>query len=154
MTVIPLKQRDLFTKRWRKVEQRAKEVSFHIQLAAMLRWCIRPNVMWRHVPNGERRDPATASKLKAMGVLPGSADLEFHWIEIDREYPHRMRRRLLHLELKAGNRPTSEAQNFFALTVRLLGDDYRTARSIDEAVGILGEAGLIMKGVTVCGRRW
>ena len=45
----------------------------------MLRWCVRPDVIFRHYPAGEHRDPRTAAKLKAMGVLAGSADLEFFY---------------------------------------------------------------------------
>lgn len=32
-----------------------------------------------HVPNGEKRDPITANKLKAMGVVAGIPDLVFHY---------------------------------------------------------------------------
>jgi hypothetical protein len=148
---VALKQKDLFTKRWHAVSVPTKEGAFHIQLVSMLRWCIRPDVIWRHIPNGEHRDPRTAAKLKAMGVLPGSADLEFHWAELD---DGRKTRRLLHLELKTGNHKPSEAQAAFALAVRLLGDDYEVARSVDEAIAILGARGLIRRNVEVCGRRW
>lgn len=148
----PLAQRDLFTRRWRRLVEPQKEVtSLHIPLVDMLRWCVRPDVIWRHVPNGEHRDPRTAAKLKAMGVLPGSADLEFHWCEMDGEMK---RRRLLHLELKVGNRRQSETQTAFELAMRLLGDEYHVARSINEAIRCLGERGLIRGNVEVCGRRW
>jgi hypothetical protein len=119
----------------------------------MCRWCIRPDVIWRHVPNGEHRDNRTGAKLKAMGVLPGSADLEFHWCDWDDERK-RKRRRVLHLELKIGKRSQSEAQAGFALAMKLLGDDYYVARSIDEAIGILGAHGLIRSDVEVYGKRW
>lgn len=150
--MIALKQRDLFTRRWRALQQPQKEATFHIQLVSMLRWCIRPDVIWRHVPNGEHRDPRTAAKLKAMGVLPGSADLEFHWCQLDEL--ERKHRRLLHLELKVGARRRTEAQVAFALAMRLLGDDYEVARSVDQAIAVLGERGLIRRDVEVCGRRW
>jgi hypothetical protein len=158
MTIIrfrsPAKQRDLFTKRWRKIEDHSKEISLHIQLVSMLRHCIRPDVVWRHVPNGEHRDPRTAAKLKAMGVLPGSADLEFHWAEMDVDYPDRKCRRLLHLELKVGNRKQTESQAGFALAMRLLDDKYYVARSIDEAIEILGTHGLLRHDIQICGRYW
>ena len=146
------RQRDLFTRRWRTLVQPQKEAAFHIQLVSMLRWCLRPDVLFRHVPNGEHRDLRTAAKLKAMGVLPGSADLEFHWCELDAL--ERKTRRLLHLELKVGNRQRTDSQIAFALAVRLLGDEYHVARSIDEAIAILGEHGLLRSDVEVCGRRW
>jgi hypothetical protein len=155
MTVVPLKQRDLLTGRWRNVAVgREKEAtSLHIPLVAMLRWCIKPTVIWRHVPNGEHRDKRTAAKVKAMGILPGSADLEFHWCDWDDER-NRKRRRVLHLELKIANRRQNEAQAGFALAMKLLGDDYYVARSVDEAIGILGAHGLIKPDVEVCGKRW
>jgi hypothetical protein len=147
-----VQQRDLFTRRWRKLAEPQKEVtSLHIPLVSMLRWCVRPDVIWRHVPNGEHRDPRTAAKLKAMGILPGSADLEFHWCEADGAGKKRC---VLHLELKVGNRRQSESQAGFELAMRLLGDDYHVVRSIDEAILILGERGLIRADVEVCGRRW
>jgi hypothetical protein len=150
---VPLKQRDLFTRRFRSIVQPQKEAtSLHIPLVSMLRWCIRPDVIFRHIPNGEHRDPKTAAKLKAMGVLPGSADLEFHWLELDAD--KRKCRRVLHLELKADKGRLSDTQATFALAVKLLGDEYHVARSIDEAIAILGERGLIRHDVEVCGKRW
>src|SRR5262245_4511119 len=96
-------QRHLFTNRWRRLEPRQLEASFHIQLVAILRLALRPDVMMRHVPNGEHRDPRTAAKLKAMGTLPGCADLEFHWAAAHG------RRHVLHLELKRPGRKQTEA---------------------------------------------
>lgn len=145
-------QRDLLTRRWRRVvEAPRKEVAFHIQLVSMLRWCIRPDVIWRHVPNGEHRDARTAAKLKAMGVLPGSADLEFHWCEVNALGVKI--RRMLHLELKTNNRQRSDKQVAFALAVRLLGDDYEVARSIDQALEILDQRALLRRDVVIGGRR-
>src|SRR5262245_18107817 len=150
--IVATKQRDLFTRQWRSIIKPQKESALQIVLVAMLRLMLKPTVIWRHVPNGEHRDIRTAAKLKAMGVLPGSADLEFHWCEIDAL--ERKHRRCLHLELKAGGRQRTEQQVAFALAVRLLGDEYQVARSIDQAIGILGELGLIRRDIEVCGRRW
>jgi hypothetical protein len=146
-------QRNLFTKRWRKVTAlpQREDTTLHIPLVTILRLCLRPDVIFRHVPNGEHRHPRVAQKLKAMGVLPGSADLEFHWVEpAERGWT----RRVLHLELKIGKRPMSIAQVEFALAVRLLGDEYHVVRTVDEAIAVLGERGLIRSDVEVCGRRW
>ena len=153
MSTAPLRQRDLFTRRWRKLAEPQKEAAFHIQLVSMLRWCLRPDVLFWHTPNGEMRDVRVAQKLKAMGTLPGISDLQFHWVEIDDTHTTK-RRRVLHLELKIGKRPQNDAQIAFALAMKLLGDEYHVARSIDEAIIILGERGLIRSGVEVCGRRW
>lgn len=147
-----VQQRHLFTRRWRNVVAQQSEASFHIQLVAMLHWCLRPDVIMRHVPNGEHRDPRTAAKLKAMGVLPGCADLEFHWCEVDAL--KRKVRRILHLELKRRGGMPNEAQLGYALAVRVMGDEYHVVRSVDEAITILGERGLIRSDVEVSGRRW
>jgi len=145
MTVIPFKQRDLFGRR--AVVQPSKEVVLHIQLVTMLHWCIRPDVIWRHVPNGEHRDKRTAAKLKAMGVLPGSADLEFFWCD-------KSGFRALFLELKrAGGKLTTE-QAAFGLMMRTLGADFEVAYSIDAAIETVGARGLIRSGLEVCGKRW
>ena len=141
-------QKNLLAGRWRKLVEPQKEATFHIQLVSTLRWCLRPDVIWRHVPNGEHRDPRTAAKLKAMGVLPGSADLEFFYRNAAGTPC------LLFLELKLPGRKCSEAQMGFALAMKLLGAEYEVACSIDEAIGILGKRGLIRSNVEVCGRRW
>src|SRR5262249_44124142 len=152
MTVIPFKQRDLFTGRWRQVARPvAKEIELHIQLVSMLRWCLRPDVIFRHVPNGEHRDPRTAAKLKAMGVLPGSADLEFFWADAATRPPIF---RALFLELKLPGRKPTEQQNGFGLAMRLLGADYCIVYSVDAAINVIGEHGLIRPNVQVCGKRW
>ena len=142
-------QKDLLTGRWRKLVEPQKEAtSLHIPLVAMLRWCLRPDVIWRHYPAGELRDKRTAAKLKAMGVLAGSADLEFFYRNAA-GVPC-----LLFLELKLPGRKCSEAQMGFALAVKLLGAEYEVACTIDEAIGVIGKRGLIRSNVEVCGRRW
>ena len=105
-------------------------------------------MIFRHYPAGEHRDPRTAAKLKAMGVLPGSADLEFFYLNTAGTPC------LLFLELKIPGRKPSEAQDAFALAVKLLGAEYEVACTIDEAIGVIGKRGLIRSNVEVCGRRW
>jgi len=143
-----LQQRDMFTRRWRDVVVPAKEATaLHIPLVRLLRLCIKPEVIWRHVPNGEHRDMRTAAKLKAMGVLPGSADLKFFWCDDDQL-------RVLFLELKLPGRKLSDAQVEFALRVGLTGAKLFVATSIDEAIGVVGAHDLIKRGVEICGKRW
>ena len=140
-----IKQRDLFTRRWRGGNVTPqKEVAMQIQLVSLLRWCLRPDVTMRHVPNGELRDKRTAAKLKAMGVLAGSADLEFFWKE--EIMLHNMRHhvfRALFLELKVpGNQLTSE-QAAFGTAMKLAGAEYFWTVSIDRAIELLKERGLL-----------
>jgi hypothetical protein len=40
-----------------------------------LRLRAKPDVLWLHPPNGERRDSITGAKLKRMGTLAGTSDL-------------------------------------------------------------------------------
>ena len=147
MTTVPL-QKSLFTRRWsQQVHATRKEIDLHVELVAVLRLVLKPTVLWWHTPNGEHRDPKTAAKLKAMGVLPGVPDLQFHWKE-----PYH--RKILHMEMKAGNRPQGNAQIAFELAVKLLGDEYHIVRTVVDALEILGERGLIKEGVEIAGRRW
>ncbi len=52
-----------------------KEFELHKTCAEFLDWTLPPDVVWFHVPNGEKRSKATAGKLKAMGVKPGVPDI-------------------------------------------------------------------------------
>lgn len=147
MTAPAPSQRDLFTRRFRKVVAPQKEVTLHISLVAMLRWCLIPGVIFRHYPAGEHRDIRTAAKLKAMGTLAGSADLEFF-------YRAGSRLNVLFLELKLPGRKCSPVQEAFGLAARLLGAEYEVACTIDEAIGVVGKRGLIRPDVQIAGRRW
>lgn len=66
------------------------ELQAHIAIAQHLRMRARPGVFWFHPANGELRDKATAAKLKAMGVRPGTPDLivlvsgRLHGLELKR----------------------------------------------------------------------
>ena len=158
MVTVPL-QKSLFTRRWsQQVHATRKEIDLHVELVAVLRLVLKPTVLWWHTPNGEHRDPKTAAKLKAMGVLPGVPDLQFHWCEMGGvgEFAGIVGevRKVLHMEMKAGNRPQGNAQIAFELAVKLLGDEYHIVRTVVDALEILGERGLIKEGVEIAGRRW
>ena len=156
MTTVPL-QKSLFTRRWsQQVHATRKEIDLHVELVAVLRLVLKPTVLWWHTPNGEHRDPKTAAKLKAMGVLPGVPDLQFHWQETEAFVGdvQVIQRRVLHMEMKAGSRPQGNAQIAFELAVKLLGDEYHIVRTVVDALEILGERGLIKEGVEIAGRRW
>jgi hypothetical protein len=151
-----VKQRDLFTSRWRNVQAvPQKEVAMQIQLVSLLRWCLKPTVIFRHCPNGELRDIRTAQKLKAMGVLPGSADLEFFWKDYfeDSDGSHTAFRALF-LELKVPGNKLTSVQAEFGLAMQTLGAEYHWVTSVEAAISILGSRGLIRSDVEVCGMRW
>ena len=149
-------QKDMFTGRWHSAPIAApKEHELQIQLVSMLRWCLRPDVIVRHVPNGEARDKRAGAKLKAMGVLAGSADLEFfwkhYWEDCDGSHTNF---RALFLELKRPGGKLTTEQAAFGLAMRTMGADFEVASSIDEAIAAVGMRGLVRSGVEVCGRRW
>ena len=132
MTIVPLKQRDLFTRRWRKLEALdPSELAIQIALVARLRHELRDDVIFYHVPNGEYRDKRSAAKLKAMGVLPGGADLVFH-----------SRQPTLFLELKKPHSVLSPAQWQFKRRVEALGCKYAVAHSVSYAITVIHRHGL------------
>jgi hypothetical protein len=135
----PLQQKDMFTKRWRRVQALdPKESQIQISLIAELKIRIRPGVMYFHVPNGEERNKSIAAKLKAMGTLPGVADLIFIWCD-------HARIKILFLELKRRNKPLSPEQYAFCLKIREAGALYDMADSVAGAIEILQHHGLLRR---------
>jgi hypothetical protein len=132
-----LQQKDLFSKRWRKVRPPdPSELQIHISLVAQLKHRCRAGVIFFHVPNGEQRDKRTAAKLKAMGVLPGVADLIFLWAR-------GLVPCVLFLELKARGRGLTDEQKWFRDNVVTLRCYFECADNIDDALKILAKYGLL-----------
>ena len=68
-------QKDLLTKRWRKVKPPdLTELQLHIACVNYYQRMKVGHSVGEHSPNGEIRDKRTGAKLKAMGTLPGAAD--------------------------------------------------------------------------------
>jgi hypothetical protein len=141
-------QKDLLTGRWRTtIRPRREDRALHIPLVSILRWALRPGVVMRHVPNGEGRDPKVGAKLKAMGVLPGSADLEFFWDSA--RTPVQPCLTVLFMELKIGDTQPSDAQQIFRQRMVEIGAGYSLVRSVDEALTILQSLGLLRDNVKI-----
>jgi hypothetical protein len=85
-----------------------------------------------HVPNGERRDRATAGRLKAMGTTPGVPDLLI-WADGGRCFG---------IELKAGAGKLSPAQTVWHATVSGLGHRVYVCRSVDDVERVLRTEGV------------
>lgn len=121
----------------------AKELSLHMSVAALLRRGWPANLIWFHCPNGERRDKATAGKLKGMGVLPGVPDFVFVMPNGQAAF----------LELKARAGETSPAQDDFCDRAKACGCAYAVARSMEDVETILtrwlGAYGLKLRCVMV-----
>jgi len=102
------------------------EEALHRQVAAVLSAYAAPGVVWWHTPNGERRDPVTASKLSAMGVRPGVPDIVII-----------VRGRTYGLELKSGEGRVSRAQEDFIAAAEGAGMHIEVARSFGSACRFL-----------------
>jgi hypothetical protein len=138
MTAARAQQKDLFTKRWRQARARTpSELQIQIALISRLGYMALPDCIYFHVPNGELRDKRAGAKLKAMGALPGVADLVFIFPDATGGP------QVLFLELKAKGRKATLAQGDFARRVKRLGCSVEIADSIDRAVEILGNYGIL-----------
>lgn len=136
-------QKDMFTKRWRQArELDPKESQIQIALIEHLKYRARPSVLYFHIPNGELRDKRAAAKLKAMGTLPGVADLVFMWpIPAIRSWQIQV----LFLELKARSRKPAPEQLLFAERAYKAGAIYEFADNIDQALQILSRHDLLAR---------
>jgi hypothetical protein len=115
------------------VRLEASESTIHEAVVGHLRIRGRRGVPWFHVPNGELRDPATAAKLKRMGVRPGVPDLllliggRLHGLELKRE--------------RGGTVSPEQIAVHAELTAA--GAIVATARGVDEALGLLEQWGAL-----------
>jgi len=98
----------------------------------------RPDIEWHHVPNGEERHPATARKLKDMGVQSGVGDI---MLLIDS--------RSHALELKTEIGTQSGAQSEWQERHERAGGIYHIAFGLDQALGILQGINAFRPGVTI-----
>jgi hypothetical protein len=149
MTAVPLKQKDLFTKRWSSVRVRDPlEDQIQTSLVAHLHLRCRPGVIWFHVPNGGYRYKTTGAWLKAMGVRAGVADLIFIWKpgveqrwEQPEQPPHMVH--VLCLELKVRGKKQRPEQEQFQTECGVVGAIYEMADNIDDALAIVKKYGII-----------
>lgn len=111
----------------RKKRANPSEISLHMSVAAYLRRAWPADLLWFHVPNGEKRDKAAAGKLKGMGVRAGVPDFVFIMPNAQAAF----------LELKAQGGELSTAQIDFRNQALAVGCGYATARSMEEAEAIL-----------------
>lgn len=112
---------------------RQAEFRLHCFVSDLLEFGCRDDVVYYHVPNGERRSIATARRLKRMSVLPGVADFEFH----PQHQP------TCFLELKSPTGRLSPAQVSFRDRITVAGRRYAVARTGQEAISILSSWGIL-----------
>lgn len=108
----------------------------HAEQCAVIAWAkdnehLHPALRWLHaIPNGGKRHPATARKLKAEGVKPGVADLFL---------PHAAQGyHGLYIEMKRerGSRHDEE-QKAFESYCKQSGYAYRLCKGAGDAIGVL-----------------
>jgi len=114
------------------------EDALQCQIVAVLREYARPDVLWWHTPNGEKRDKSIAAKLWRMGVRPGVADFAF---VIDGKTHF--------LEIKEGKGRMSDAQAVFMQDAERAGATYRCASGLAEAIAAINEIGACRVRLTV-----
>ena len=112
--------------------RRFPEARLHATLVMHLRLRAKPDVLWLHVPNGERRDKVSGAKLKRMGVLAGASDLLL-W---HRGYSFA-------LELKSDGGRLSDAQLEFLARFNDAGGHSAVAENIDRALACMEAWGLL-----------
>jgi|SRR5262245_12783494 len=108
------------------------EAAIQRAIVDYLRLCAKPNVLFVHPANGERRDVITGAKLKRMGVLAGASDLLL-WHD----------GRAFALELKAPGGRLSESQRKFLECFDRAGGYSAVAEGVDRAIAILTAWGLL-----------
>lgn len=102
-------------------------------LVEQLHYCARSPVVYFAVPNGGFRHRGVANILKATGTTPGIPDLIFA-LEAGRTF---------WLEMKAHKGVLSDAQKGIRYKLEQLGHAWAMARSVDEALAILGKVGVL-----------
>jgi hypothetical protein len=124
--------------------RRSPEAAIQRAVIEHLRLRAKPDVLWLHVPNGERRDKITGAKLKRMGVLAGASDL---LLFRSGACPHCNSARLegFALELKAPRGRPSEAQLNFMARFAAAGGHTCFASDVDRALAAL-ESWQLLRG--------
>jgi hypothetical protein len=130
-------QRDLFTKRVRRAPP-APEFHLHCMIADVLtRWAT-PGWVWTHIASGEYRTPATAARLKRLGVRPGWPDLI---LISPAGTPH-------FLELKRRGGRLSDAQRHFENWCKASGVAFACCDKFDDAIAMLKTWGAVIVSIS------
>lgn len=114
-----------------------REFRFQCALARKLPLLVQPGVYWNALPYGEDRRDATASRLAAMGVKAGPADLFF----LKNGQPFM-------LELKVYPNTQSDIQARFQADWEAAGGVYCLAYTMEEALSFLEAWRLIKPDVS------
>lgn len=109
------------------------EHQIQAQLVQALGHLMRPELVRMAIPNGGLRNPSVGAMLKREGLLPGSPDLAFAIEDAG----------IYWLELKKPKGVLSDAQIGIHHKLRALGHTVDVAFSVDEALTLLGQQGVL-----------
>ena len=85
-----------------------------------------PHIISFHVPNGGKRGPREAARLKRQGVLAGVSDILLYWQDS-----------FAAIELKYGENDMSKPQAYFADKLQKFGGKFAVCRSVEEVQTIM-----------------
>ena len=105
----------------------ATEDNLHFTIAALLRRYSSPGWLPQHIPLGEKRDPITGARLKAMGTMPG-------WFDFQLLSPHRL---TYFLELKRQGHKLNANQKVFADYLDRYGYPFAVTDNYDDTIAVL-----------------
>jgi hypothetical protein len=108
------------------------ERALQCALVEHLQWRAPTDLWWAHYPSGGRRSRITGAILKSMGARAGVPDLLIV-----------SQGRLFAMELKSDRGKLSPVQRETHVAMRKAGAVIGTAGTIDEALDLLGEWGLL-----------
>jgi hypothetical protein len=118
-----------------KVQPGGSEHHLQAAVAEFLSFALPPHeAVFCSIPNGGKRNKATAGKLKAEGLQPGAPDLLILW-----------KGRAIGLELKTRGGRLSPQQMAFSMRWTNAGGVYAVARSLEEVADLLGAAGVPLR---------
>lgn len=117
----------------------APEFNLHVMIADVLRrWC-EPSWTWTHIPAGEWRHPATAGRLKRMGVQRGWPDFILSHIDGP----------VCFLELKRRGEHPSDEQKALAFRLMHAGHGYLVTHEFKDALDALRAWGVVRASIGV-----
>lgn len=90
-----------------------------------------PHTLAFHVPNGGKRQPREAARLKLQGVVPGVSDILIFW-----------RGGMGALELKHGKNKPSPHQDYFGDRWQHAGGLYAVCWNLDQVIALLNSWGV------------
>lgn len=138
-----MSQLTLFEQKVTELKRRSRrqqaEFKLHCQLADLLRTLLHPAWRATHLPMGEYRTPATAAKLKRMGVTPGWPDFMFVGPA----------QSVFWLELKCNRGRLSDEQIEMRAHLMRCRFGYLVTHDLRDAVNTLHDLGILTHAVTV-----